>query len=200
MSLQRHALAYGIYSLSACLMAAPVANPATDLHAYKLDPKQTTTQVSWGKFNLGNTDVRFKNIQGAIQFNPQQPEKSAVAVTIPVKSMQTNIAALNEKLQQPALFHSARYPHIGFKSTKVVKLNAENYNVYGQLTIKGITKPVLMQANIQPESQTTQLQPASIRFKATTSIKASDFNLVPYTALVGDILNLHITSRAIRMP
>ena len=96
-------------------------------------------------------------------------------MNIPVASINTNVKALDDHIKDSRIFDVAKYPNITFKSTKVQAFRQNKYKITGNLTVKDVTKPVVLDAvlNKQGVHPMTKLQ--TIGFNATTSFNRSAF-------------------------
>ena len=182
------ALGMTLASVATFSMAKPVA--------YTIDPGHTATVFSWSHFGFSTPSANFSDIQGTITVDNEKPANSSVNVTIPVSSINTNVKALDEHIQKAEFFDVEKYPNITFKSTKVQALGKNKYKITGNLTIKGVTKPVVLDAvlNKQAVHPMTKLQ--TIGFNATTSFNRSAFNVGAYVPNVGDKITVNITTEA----
>ncbi|MEY2337352.1 YceI family protein, partial [Acinetobacter baumannii] len=113
---------------------------------YKIDPTHTATVFSWNHFGFSTPSANFSDIQGVIKVDNAKPANSSVNVTIPLSSVNTNVPALDKEFQEEAWFNAAKYPNITFKSTKVETKDKKHFKITGDLTVKGITKPVVLDA------------------------------------------------------
>ena len=164
---------------------------------YKIDPTHTATVFTWDHLGFSTPSANFNYIQGNIQVDNDQPEKSSVSVVIPVKSINTNVAILDTKLQAIEWFNAQKYPNIIFKSNKVETSDKKNFKILGNLTIKGITKPVVLTAVLNKQAQHPMLKVAAIGLNATTNIKRSDFGMVDFVPAISDSIDIQITTEAI---
>lgn len=188
MNLKALTLGLAVASVATFSMAKPVA--------YQIDPTHTATVFSWNHFGFSTPSANFSNIQGTINVDNEKPANSSVNVTIPLSSLNTNVAALDEHLKKAEFFDAINYPNITFKSTKVESLGNNQYKITGNLTVKDVTKPVVLDAvmNKQGEHPMTKLQ--SIGFNATTSFDRSAFGVGAYVPNVGDKITVNITTEA----
>lgn len=188
MNLKALTLGLAVASVATFSMAKPVA--------YQIDPTHTATVFSWSHFGFSTPSANFSNIQGTINVDNEKPANSSVNVTIPLSSLNTNVAALDEHLKKAEFFDAINYPNITFKSTKVESLGNNQYKITGNLTVKDVTKPVVLDAvmNKQGEHPMTKLQ--SIGFNATTSFDRSAFGVGAYVPSVGDKITVNITTEA----
>lgn len=189
MKLKQLLVAMSVITISGISTAATVN--------YKIDPTHTATVFSWNHLGFSTPSANFRDIQGTIAVDNDHPEKSSVNVNIPVKSINTNVAIFDTKLQQSEWFNSAKFPIITFKSTKVETTDNKNFKILGQLTIKGITKPVVLTAVLNQQVQHPMLKVPAIGFNASTQIKRSDFDIAGYAPAVSDEIDIQITTEAI---
>ena len=169
-------------------MAKPVA--------YQIDPTHTATVFTWGHFGFSTPSANFSDIQGVINVDNAKPANSSVNVTIPLSSLNTNVKALDEHLQAADFFDAAKYPIITFKSTKVQAVGANKYKITGDLTIKNVTKPVVLDAVLNKQGEHPMTKAQSIGFNATTSFDRSAFGVGAYVPNVGDKITVNITTEA----
>ncbi|WP_322439022.1 YceI family protein [Acinetobacter baumannii] len=173
---------------STVTLAAPVD--------YKIDPTHTATVFSWNHFGFSTPSANFSDIQGVIKVDNAKPVNSSVNVTIPLSSVNTNVPALDKEFQEEAWFNAAKYPNITFKSTKVETKDKKHFKITGDLTVKGITKPVVLDAVLNKQGEHPMAKVPAIGFNATTSFNRSDFGLGNYVPNVGDKITVNITTEA----
>lgn len=173
---------------STVTLAAPVD--------YKIDPTHTATIFSWNHFGFSTPSANFSDIQGVIKVDNAKPANSSVNVTIPLSSVNTNVPALDKEFQEEAWFNAAKYPNITFKSTKVETKDKKHFKITGDLTVKGITKPVVLDAVLNKQGEHPMAKVPAIGFNATTSFNRSDFGLGNYVPNVGDKITVNITTEA----
>lgn len=173
---------------STVTLAAPVD--------YKIDPTHTATVFSWNHFGFSTPSANFSDIQGVIKVDNAKPANSSVNVTIPLSSVNTNVPALDKEFQEEAWFNAAKYPNITFKSTKVETKDKKHFKITGDLTVKGITKPVVLDAVLNKQGEHPMAKVPAIGFNATTSFNRSDFGLGNYVPNVGDKITVNTTTEA----
>ena len=188
MNLKAITLGLAVASVATFSMAKPVA--------YQIDPTHTATVFSWNHFGFSTPSANFTDIQGTINVDNEKPAMSSVNVTIPVASINTNVKALDEHIKSADFFDAVKYPNITFKSTKVETKDKKHFKILGDLTVKGVTKPVVLNAvlNKQAVHPMTKLQ--SVGFNATTSFDRSAFGIGNYVPNVGDKITVNITTEA----
>jgi polyisoprenoid-binding protein YceI len=185
-----HALKYlafaGLLGAALSVQAAPVT--------YKLDPDHTMVLFSWNHFGFSNPTADLGLGDGTLVFDEQHPAKSSVEVTLPMSKLDTHVAALDSHLKQADFLDADKYPTVTFKSTSVQPLGGHKFKVTGNLTVHGVTKPVVLSATLNKVGVHPMSKAPSIGFDATTSIKRSDFGVGAYVPNVGDQLTIRITT------
>ncbi|HZY96888.1 MAG TPA: YceI family protein [Candidatus Cybelea sp.] len=86
----------------------------------------------------------FKNVTGRLEFDPAEPGKLAVETTIDAMTCWTGEPFRDNHLRSEDFLNCERYPEIRFKSTGVVEVGPVDYEVTGDLTIRGVTRPVTL--------------------------------------------------------
>ncbi|OTG82532.1 polyisoprenoid-binding protein [Acinetobacter sp. ANC 4558] len=163
---------------------------------YQIDPTHTATVFSWNHLGFSTPSANFRDIQGTINVDEEVPANSSVNVIIPLSSLNTNVQALDEHLQSADFFDAVKYPTITFKSTKVETKDKKNFKITGDLTIKGVTKPVVLDAVLNKKAAHPMSKAETVGFNATTSFDRSIFGVGAYVPNVGDKITVNITTEA----
>jgi polyisoprenoid-binding protein YceI len=178
----------GLLATAFATQAAPVT--------YQLDPTHTMVLFSWNHFGFSNPTADLGIGKGTLVFDAADPAKSSVDVTMPLAKLDTHVSALDEHLKKPDFFDAAKYPMVTFKSTKVEALGGDHFKVTGNLTVHGVTKPVVLDATLNKSGQHPMLKVPAIGFDATATIKRSDFGVGAYVPAVSDEIQIRITTEA----
>ncbi len=163
---------------------------------YQLDPSHTSVIVTWNHFGFSHPTAEIPATQGTLVFDPQHPEKAQLNVTIPVNQIDTHVPALTTEFRGSEYFDVAKYPTATFRSSKVVAKGHNKYDVYGDLTLKGITKPVTLHATLNKIGEQPMLKKPAVGFDATATLKRSEFKLDQYVPQVADEVTLTISTEA----
>lgn len=141
---------------------------------------------------------KFDDFSGQIQFDEADLEKSSVEVKIKTASIDTANTQRDNDLRSPNFFDSAKYPEISFKSKSVEKTGDKTANITGDLTMHGVTKEVVLKAELLGKGAGLQGKTVS-GWEATTALKRSEFGLswnkaIEGTQIVGDDvqITLHV--------
>ena len=163
---------------------------------YDIDASHSGVVFGWNHFGFSNPTARFDQIEGSVLLDQADLTKSSISVTLPLASLDTGVAKLDETLKSPDFFDATRYPTITFKSTKVEKTGENSLKIIGDLTVHGVTKPVTLDAKVNKIGifeipGVVKAQTAG--FDATTVIKRSDFGVARYVPAVSDEIPVRIT-------
>jgi len=136
------------------------------------------SQVGFAVRHLVISNVRgdFGAYQGRLVLDDADPTKSTVEATIDASSIDTGVADRDAHLKSADFFDVAKYPSITFKSTKVAKAGKDALKVTGDLTLKGVTKPVVLDVTTTPEVKGMRGDTRR-GFSATTKISRKEFGL-----------------------
>ncbi|WP_446717702.1 YceI family protein [Erwinia sp. OLCASP19] len=164
--------------------------------SYAIDPGHTSVIVSWTHFGFSHPTASISDASGHILFDKADPTQSKVDVTLPLKTIDTRVPALTKEFLGAKYFDVKKYPTATFRSSKVSATGDNKFDVAGDLTIKGITKPVVFHALLNKQDMHPMVKKQAIGFDATTTIKRSDFKLDQYVPAVSDEVELRISTEA----
>lgn len=184
----RYLLLAGLIGASVTAQAAPVT--------YKMDPAHTNVLFSWNHFGFSNPTAAVGLGDGTIVFDDKNPTKSSVDVTLPLADLDTHVTKLDEHLKKPDFFDADKYPTITFKSNKVEAAGGNKYKVTGDLTVHGVTKPVVLDATLNKSGEHPMMKVQTVGFDATATLKRSDFGVGAYVPNVSDEIQVRITTEA----
>jgi polyisoprenoid-binding protein YceI len=142
---------------------------------------------------------RFGNVNAAIQYNAADVTKSSVQVTIDVGTVDTGVQARDGGLKSANYFDVAHFPTATFTSTSVTR-NGENLSVAGNLTLHGITKPVVLDVEGPTGPMTDRQNRVHCGFSATATINRLDYGIAPQApaAMLGEDVKLTIEIDAVK--
>ena len=187
-------------SLIALLSAGLSVFAAAGAHAaaeqYDIDAAHSGVVFGWNHFGFSNPSARFDRIEGSVLLDKTDLTKSSISVTLPLESLDTGVAKLDDELKGPNFLDAAMYPTITFKSTKVEKTGENRLNITGDLTVHGVTRPVTLDAKVNRIGIFEipgVIKAQAAGFDATTVIKRSDFGVTKYVPYVSDEIPVRIT-------
>ena len=182
-----------LLALAAATTLPAVAAPAT----FVLDEAHSFPRFSYSHFGFSTQLSRFDKTTGTVVFDAAA-KTGAVDIVIDTKSVNTGFETFNEHIQGEDFLDTAKYPTATFKSTKVVFEGDKPTAVEGNLTLKGVTKPVTLKVTAFQAMPHPMLKKDAIGANATTTVKRSDFNMGKYAPNVGDEVTIDIGIEAIK--
>jgi len=168
-----------------------------ETQTFVMDPDHTSVVFSWNHFGFSNPTADFSHVTGNIVLDDKHIARSKVDVTIPIDSVDTHVGKLTDEFKGKDYFDQATYPEATFHSTKIVSEGANKYRVYGDLKIKDVTKPVILNAVLNKKGQHPMEKKEAVGFNATTTIKRSEFGLDKYVPMVSDAVVVTISTEAL---
>ncbi len=163
---------------------------------YKLDPSHTDVLVQWNHMGYSNPTAHFGQAEGTLVYNAEDLGQSSVQVTLPLAGLNSFTAKFDDHLRSADFFDAAKFPSATFKSTKVESAGTNKLTVTGDLTIKDITKPVVLDVTINGAGEHPMMKVPAVGFDATTTLKRSDFGVGAYAPAVSDEVKVRITTEA----
>jgi polyisoprenoid-binding protein YceI len=164
---------------------------------FSIDASHTQPRFEYSHFGYSNQVHRFDKTEGTIVVD-RAAKTGSVEVTIDAKSVNTGHAEFNQHIQAEDFFNTAKFPTITFKSTKVVFAGDKPSKLEGNLTIKGVTKPVVLDVTSFHAMPHPIAKKDAIGANATVKIKRSEFNMGKYAPYVSDDVTLSIAVEAVK--
>lgn len=165
--MKRFALAVGILGLAAPLAMAQATT-------WTVDSAHSEVDFAIKHMSIANVRGSFAGVKGAVVYDSKNIAKSSVNVTIDAASVNTSNSARDNVLKSDGFFDVAKDPTAAFASTSVKKVGAKLV-VTGNLTLHGITKPVVLDVTASAPVESPMDHKQHIGFSATTTIKRTDF-------------------------
>jgi polyisoprenoid-binding protein YceI len=172
-------------------LAAPLALAQTS--TWVSDPAHSEVDFSISHLTISNVHGRFGSVAATINYNEADITKSSVTATIGCATIDTGVDARNNHLKSPDFFDILNFPSATFTSTSVAK-SGSDLLITGNLTLHGVTKPVVLQAQGPTGPITGMDKKQHAGFSATTTISRSAFGIGPKfgPAMVGDDVKVTI--------
>jgi polyisoprenoid-binding protein YceI len=181
------------FALAAAITAPAFAAPET----FAIDNKHTYPRFSYNHLGFSTQSVRFNKTTGNVMFDREAKTGSA-DIVIDMKSVDTGLKVFDEHIQAADFFDTARYPTATFKSTRVNFEDDKPSTIEGNLTIKGITKPVVLTVTSFKAMPHPMLKKDAIGADAHTVVKRSDFNMSKHAPAVSDDVRIDIALEAVK--
>ncbi len=136
-------------------------------------------QVIWhaDHFGFSKPAGKFSDIKGKIIFDEKKPENSSVEVEIKIASLTTGLKKFDEHLLGEDFFNEAKYPNAKFISKKIQIIKRNQAKIYGELTLCGVKKEIVLDANLNKIGINQFSQKKTIGISAKAKINRSDFGI-----------------------
>ncbi len=168
------------FIIGAAALAGLAATPVVCLAAdtYTLDPMHIWVTFgikhgAWGSTVLG----RFDKAEGEIILDRDDVTKSSVKATVDATTINTNFAKRDSDLKGPDFLNAAEFPTMTFVSTKIEKTGDKTGTITGNLTLAGVTKPVVLNATFDGEAPMGPNKIDHLGFSATGDLDVNDFQI-----------------------
>jgi len=178
--------------------------PLAHADTWQIDPAHTNVEFTVRHMMISNVKGQFQKTAGTITANGNDPASAKIDATIDASSIDTRVEKRDMHLKSPDFLDVAKFPTITFKSTKVEADGPNKWKVTGDLTLHGVTKPVVLEVEGSGAPISDPMGNTRAGASATTTIKRSDFGLTWNKALeaggvmVGDEVAISIDVEAIK--
>ena len=177
---------------SAAVSAQAFAAPQT----YQIDPSHTFPSFSYSHMGFSTQQLRLDNTTGTVVYD-KEAKTAEIDVTLDMTRINTGFADFDAHIKSADLFETEKFPTATFKSTKVTFEGDAPKTIEGDLTIKGITKPVVLEVTHFANMEHPMVKKDAIGANATTEILRSDFDLGLNVPAVGDEVTITVSIEAI---
>ncbi len=198
-------LATTVLLAAAIAVAAPAARAELSPDPAKLEGGQFAVDkthariiFSFSHFGVSTSYGQFTDLDAKLNFDAKAPAKSAVEVAINMDGISTNVPKLDAHLKTGDFFDVAAFPTASFKSTSVEVTGPNTGKIAGNLTVHGVTRPVVLDATFNAGGVHPMTQKYVVGFNAKGQIKRSEFGVGRYAPNVGDDVTLTISAEFVR--
>jgi polyisoprenoid-binding protein YceI len=194
-------LPLAILAALALTVAAHAEAPPAGVQSgtYAIEPIHTEILFKVSHFGYSNYYGQFPGASGTLKLDAANPAASEVDVSVPVANVWTPSDKLAEELRSADWLDAKAFPNMTFKSTKVTPTGPTTADVAGELTLHGVTKPVVLKASFNRGAVFPMNQKYMIGFEATGHIKRTDFGVTKYANFgLGDDVDLIISAPFIK--
>lgn len=183
---------------TSAIAAQPKGQPAATAASvqagtYQVDPNHT--QVIWSVDHFGFSRLygMVGSMSGTLTIDPARPSAATVAIDIPLSGLTVTSAGFGKHLATGDLFDTGKFPTARFVSRSVT-VNGTQATIAGDLTLRGVTKPLTLNASLHGAGANPMSKKQTVGFSATAKLKRSDFGLGYAVPAVSDEVNLEITA------
>ncbi|SDC05471.1 YceI family protein [Acinetobacter boissieri] len=177
--------------LLSLIVLCPLTTSYAQISSYQL-AKNGHVGFYIKKFAIKILEAEFQQIDSRVDFDATHLAQSHIAFTMKVDSLKLSNDSLHDMVLGPDVFNAQQYKDIVFESTDIQNKGAYNYNVLGNLTIKGKTKPVVFETQIIPTAKENQFT-----FKAHTEIQSHNFAMKSKFGSLTEHVNIFVDGELI---
>lgn len=169
------------------------ANPA-DVKAgtFAADPAHTKITWSVNHFGFSTYVGQFSSVAGTLKLDPKSLGATSLDATVQTASVGTFVPALDTHIKSPDFLDVAKFPEASFKATSVKPTGERTADIAGDLTLHGVTKPVVIQATFNRGGANPVDKTYRLGFSGKAMIKRADFGIKTYVPAIGDEVTLQI--------
>lgn len=165
---------------------------AAQVETWNIDPFHSSAQFAVRHNGISTVRGAFAKLSGTVQYDPSDPTKTVIDVTIDANSVDTRVDPRDKDLRSPNFFDVEKFPSITFKSTRVEAQGAGKLKVTGDLSIHGVTKPVVLVVDGPNGPNKDPRGNMHMGASATTAISRKDFGVNGAPGGVGDDVQITI--------
>ena len=179
---------------------ALTASAAAQATTWQIDPNHTAAQFSVRHLGISTVRGAFTKVSGSVTYDPANPGKTVIDVTIDANSVDTRVERRDNDLRSPNFFDAAKFPTLTFKSKHTEANGAGRLKVTGDLTIHGVTKEVVLEVEGPSEPMKDPRGNQHMGASASTKINRQDFGVSADKGMVGDDISIMIDVELIQSP
>lgn len=172
---------------------------------WQIDFSHSQIQFSVRHMMISKVRGTFEQFSGSINYDEVNPTNTTVDIAVDITSINTRDEQRDAHLRSADFFDAENFPMMTFKSTRVEQVNKHNGRLYGDLTIRGVTKPVVLDVTYEGQAQ-SPWGTTSAGFSATGKINRKEWNMQWNAALetggvlVGDDVTISIELELVKQP
>lgn len=166
--------------------------------AYELEPTHGYITFSYSHLGFSTPHLGFERFSVDLDLNPKELAASTLTVVVDAASIDSRVDEFDDHLKGDDFFAVAKHPEIRFASERIEMTGATKANIYGQLTIKGLTRPLVLEARIDKAAMHPMLKKPVVGISAFGKVSRTDFGLGKYAPAVGDEVSLYVTAELVK--
>lgn len=159
---------------------------------YRIDPGHSKITWSIDHFGFSTYVGQFGKVEGTVSLDPKAVTASKVDVTIDANSVGTLNPALDAHLKAADFLDTARFPTATFKATAIKQTGPRTADITGDLTLRGVTRPVTVAATFNQGGVNPVDKTYSLGFAGKARIRRTDFGVSAYAPALGDEVTLEL--------
>ncbi|MCR9280013.1 MAG: YceI family protein [Pseudomonadaceae bacterium] len=197
-TLAKRALA--TFAVTAGMLIAPLAsaNIGVPSGTYVLEATHAYITFSYQHLGFSTPHVGFNSFDVTVELDSDNPANSSLGVSIDAASIDSRVDEFDEHLRGDKFFDVEAHPRITFAATSIEMGEGNTAMITGDLTIKGITKSVTLEATLNKAANHPMRKVPTLGISALGKLQRSDWDLGAYAPAVSDEVDLFITAELIK--
>jgi polyisoprenoid-binding protein YceI len=147
-------------------------------NTWQIDPNHSAAQFAVRHMGISTVRGAFSKVTGTVQYDPADPSKTVVDITIDTNSIDTRVEARDKDLRSPRFFDVEKYPTITFKSKRVNSAGKGKMKITGDLTMHGVTAEVVLDVDGPNGPNKDPRGNLHMGASATTQLNRQDFGII----------------------
>jgi len=185
--------------VAATILACPAfAQPPPEARLYQIDARHSHVQFSVERFGFNAIIGEFRDVRGVVTLGDHGLADGSVTATVATASLASGDAERDALVKGEHWLDVARFPAISFQSTQVTVRDPGSATIAGEVTIHGVTRPVLLDVTLNRRGIDPSSQREAVGFSATGALRRTDFGIDTATALIGDDVRIRIEAIALQ--
>jgi len=186
-----------LLAVIALMVGAPAAAQSTQ---WQLDPAHSSAQFAVRHMGISTVRGMFTKLSGTARYDPADSKNDSLEVTIETASVDSRVEMRDNDLRSDHFFDVQKYPTMTFRSTKVESAGTDKLKITGELTIRGITKPVTLDVDGPSKPVKDGQGRLHMGVSATATVNRTDFGMTGYQGIVGNEVTLTIDAELVQTP
>ncbi len=186
-----------LLAVIALMVGVPAAAQSTQ---WQLDPAHSSAQFAVRHMGISTVRGMFTKLSGTARYDPADSKNDSLEVTIETASVDSRVEMRDNDLRSDHFFDVQKYPTMTFRSTKVESAGTDKLKITGELTIRGITKPVTLDVDGPSKPVKDGQGRLHMGVSATATVNRTDFGMTGYQGIVGNEVTLTIDAELVQTP
>ncbi|MBP6580067.1 MAG: YceI family protein [Sphingorhabdus sp.] len=184
------------WAIAATLLFGAVIAGATTSYNFTIDAGASSVDAKVAFMGIGNRKALFPAVRGTVALTPDAMDRINLDVMIDATQLRADDSLTTNRLKGDAFFDVAKYPTVRFQGTDLSMATQTSGIVRGNLTARGVTRPVTLNVSFSAPPSTTSLK-EPIRLTGVTTINRKDFGMTAYSLIVGKKVTISIRTKLV---
>ncbi|CAN1525718.1 COG2353 Uncharacterized conserved protein [Sphingomonadaceae bacterium] len=184
------------WAIAATLLFGAAIAGATTSYNFTIDAGASSVDAKVAFMGIGNRKALFPAVRGTVALTPDAMDRINLDVMIDATQLRADDSLTTNRLKGDAFFNVAKYPTVRFQGTDLSMATQTSGIVRGNLTARGVTRPVTLNVSFSAPPSTTSLK-EPIRLTGVTTINRKDFGMTAYSLIVGKKVTISIRTKLV---